>query len=352
MNLSCIIGENWNSRFQHLLDLSETTLEDRIYKYSCLSSLNNDFVNTSTLYAKAIISEYFVHSKDKTILDRSDFIGGIAGGKKYLWRGILFKLASGDSNPWNGNDEAAAKGAGHELKSTIHYFSVSSLNSSTNAQHIRYPLMSLIDYCGFRMICQAYLPLNSGKSSLIYGSKDAGLHIVKSNPTFNTCMENCGKLLNLKPHLVGRNKNEMVELCSAVDVEGHWGSDGLFYLLDLQRAFPPESYLPTKHLHTIIPCGVKVKLIIPNANTIHSKLEVEGIILKAFMIVGPTDEYTENYFELDKYNPPTITNPVLLVYDVIVINASVTPPKVQILKKVPANEIIYHNVTIFHRLLR
>lgn len=37
--------------------------------------------------------------------------GGVAGGKKFMWRGILFKLADGSSEPYWGSDEAAAKGA-------------------------------------------------------------------------------------------------------------------------------------------------------------------------------------------------------------------------------------------------
>lgn len=44
-------------------------------------------------------------------------LGGVAGGKKYLWRGILFKLADGSQGPYGGSDEAAAKAAGHELRS-------------------------------------------------------------------------------------------------------------------------------------------------------------------------------------------------------------------------------------------
>ena len=43
-------------------------------------------------------------------------LGGVAGGKKYLWRGILFKLADGSQGPYGGSDEAAAKAAGHELR--------------------------------------------------------------------------------------------------------------------------------------------------------------------------------------------------------------------------------------------
>lgn len=45
-------------------------------------------------------------------------LGGVAGGMKYLWRGILFKLADGSQGPYGGSDEAAAKAAGHELRGT------------------------------------------------------------------------------------------------------------------------------------------------------------------------------------------------------------------------------------------
>ena len=37
--------------------------------------------------------------------------GGAGGGIKFVWRGILFKLADGSKGPYYGNDEAAAKGA-------------------------------------------------------------------------------------------------------------------------------------------------------------------------------------------------------------------------------------------------
>ena len=49
---------------------------------------------------------------------RAKKLGGVAGGKKYLWRGILFKLADGSKGPYGGSDEAAAKAAGHELRGT------------------------------------------------------------------------------------------------------------------------------------------------------------------------------------------------------------------------------------------
>lgn len=53
------------------------------------------------------------------VLFRPRLLGGVAGGKKYIWRGILFKLADGSSGPYCGNDEAAAKGMLVKLHSYV-----------------------------------------------------------------------------------------------------------------------------------------------------------------------------------------------------------------------------------------
>jgi hypothetical protein len=81
--------------------------------------------------------------------------------QKYLWQGILFKMADGSSGPFNGSDEAAAKAAGHDLKGSVHY-------SNCGVKELHVPLIALIDYKGFRMSAQAVLPL--GKDSMVYGS--------------------------------------------------------------------------------------------------------------------------------------------------------------------------------------
>lgn len=56
-------------------------------------------------------------------------------------------MADGSTGPYNGSDEAAAKAAGHDLKGTIHYF-------NCGVKEIHLPLMTLIDYKGFRMVAQ------------------------------------------------------------------------------------------------------------------------------------------------------------------------------------------------------
>jgi hypothetical protein len=92
-------GDNWNERFQLALAMPENTQADRILKYKCMSSLNSDFLSSATTYAKIIISEHFLHAKDKCISESSR-LGGEAGGTKYIWRGILFKLADGNTGTY------------------------------------------------------------------------------------------------------------------------------------------------------------------------------------------------------------------------------------------------------------
>jgi hypothetical protein len=122
--------------------------------------------------------------------------------------------------PWNGCDESAAKGAAHDLKGLNHYFSAS-------VPGIHFPLMTLIDYKGFRMTAQAVLPL--GENSLIYGSNDAG-RTVYQDVKFHEAMLVAAEKLNLRRHIVGP-AGELKELYSAVDIEGHRGEDGRLYLL-------------------------------------------------------------------------------------------------------------------------
>jgi hypothetical protein len=61
------------------VSLPEGTTIEKALKYSELYTLNRDFVSTAKTYARTIISEFFLHVKDKSIVARS--MGGIAGGQ-------------------------------------------------------------------------------------------------------------------------------------------------------------------------------------------------------------------------------------------------------------------------------
>jgi hypothetical protein len=94
------------------------------------------------------------------------------------------------------------------LKGAIHY-------RTCGVEDLYLPLMALIDYKGFRMSAQAYLPL--GSNSLVYGSADGGKTVLKSNDGFNKTMEKAAAELNLCGHIVGR-VGGLQFLHSAVDI--------------------------------------------------------------------------------------------------------------------------------------
>ena len=51
-------------------------------------------------------------------------LGGVAGGQKYIVHEILFKFAFDQMGLFKGNNIAAAKVGGHELKGLMSYFSL------------------------------------------------------------------------------------------------------------------------------------------------------------------------------------------------------------------------------------
>ena len=120
--------------------------------------------------------------------------------------------------------------AKHELKGLMIYFSL-------GVTRINLPLMSLVDYRGFRLVAMCLLPVD--RSTLIYGTADGGRTIENKNETFSDIMKQTAESLNLKAHECGAVRNATKVLHSAADIEGHLGFDGKFYLLDFSRTMPP-----------------------------------------------------------------------------------------------------------------
>jgi len=180
-------------------------------------------------YAKIIISEVYLPKEQKTI--KPIEIGGIAGGDKYIVQRILFKFAVDSKGQFSG-DEFASKVAGHELKSLVHIY-------MCWERGIHFPMMTLVDYRGFRIVGMPLLPIN-GTETLVHGSNDAGATI-RTNPYLEERLKSIGEKLNLKMHLVGM---EGKPFWTPIDVEGHLGYDGKYYLVDFSRLFPPQSLTP------------------------------------------------------------------------------------------------------------
>jgi hypothetical protein len=131
---------------------------------------------------------------------------------------------------------------GHELKGLRAYFGWFFNRGMIGNAGCSFPLAAVIDFKGHRITALAVLPVN-GSDSLIYGSDDAGTdcNVRMLDEKFNQMVKNASLGLNLAKHFVvnGRARKGEVEIASCVDLEGHRGTDGRFYMLDFSRTFPP-----------------------------------------------------------------------------------------------------------------
>jgi Clustered mitochondria/Translation initiation factor eIF3 subunit 135 len=142
-----------------------------------------------------------------------------------------------DANDLYGSDYAAAKAAGHELKGVSQYM-------NCGIGDLCLPLMALVDYMGYRLVALSLLPI--GSDTIVYGSNDGGNTMHASSSILNERMELAARKLNLATHIGGVQVNSTRRVYSAADIEGHHGTDGRYYLLDLARTFPPETPQPRR----------------------------------------------------------------------------------------------------------
>jgi hypothetical protein len=134
----------------------------------------------------------------------------------------------------------ANKVQGHELKGLKSYFGWFFNRGMIGL--VNFPLTAIVDFKGYRITAMTLLPI-SGNQTLIYGSDDAGgeCHVKNDIPAWSELIYEASLGLNLKPHHVinGRSMKGEAQIASCVDLEGHKGRDGRFYLLDFSRSLPP-----------------------------------------------------------------------------------------------------------------
>ena len=118
--------------------------------------------------------------------------------------------------------------ANHDLKSLIHV-----LDCWEPGIHL--PLMALVDFRGYRVICMSLLPIT--QSTLVHGSADAG-KTVQHSESVRRKLRKVAQALNLREHCVCNDPSKKFD--TPVDLEAHEGTDGRLYLVDFGRLFPPQ----------------------------------------------------------------------------------------------------------------
>jgi Clustered mitochondria len=184
--------------------------------------LVDEFTSNATVLAKRIISEMFLPDHRKTI--KPVDAGGIAGGLKFIEQGTFFKFALDVFNIYDG-DGNAAKAAGHEINGLMNLLRVCQLRAifseSTRADtlllgKLHFPLMAVVRYRGYSMICTSLVPISG--QSLIYGSDDGGKTVHADVDEVNRLVEVCATRLNLKGHWVGFNEKKFLHLPGDIEV--------------------------------------------------------------------------------------------------------------------------------------
>jgi len=246
-------GQDWNRPFQSAFIQGDYLRMHRIF---------TDFVSSARMYGKIIAKEQHIADKDKTVKPL-DSLGGLAGGRKYLVNGILFKLCGDpflETNRWlyggvEPSYEYAAKSAGHEIKGVNAYlsaFEASIIRSNRmDKSKLRVPFQVMLDYAGFRMTAMPYLRLqrqfqrpDNGYTSLVYGydPKTGIVYDGVNAPGLRENLEHLAKTMHIAEHHVSGKK-----LLLAADIEIHH-CDHRWYVLDLARAFPAECSMLCLHL--------------------------------------------------------------------------------------------------------
>lgn len=220
-------AENWNERFQKLRHVHATSTREMMMRADSFQALANEFEAAARDGAVQIVDARHLPVAEQPIKPLD--VGGVAGGTKYLHRGIFFKFAL-DTHGLYGSDERAMRAASHELTSLAEAF-------YEEVAGLCFPLMAVVDYRGLRLIATSVLPISS--STLVYGSADGGRTVVNSDPEAARLMDELGERLNLKAHVVGvPASSRKVVMRVPGDVEVHRGTDGRLYVVDLARLFP------------------------------------------------------------------------------------------------------------------
>lgn len=228
------LNRDFNKDYQVLMEAAESKPDD-LEILTELRLLTKEFLDTAQSVGCIIIDELFEPHKTIPPVD----IGGIAGGVKYVYRNILYKICldteldehrgwmHGGSKP---SHEKAMKTGAHELRGIMHY-------SSLRVSGLHFPLMLVMDYKGFRLVAEALLPIN--KETIKYGSSDGGETVHADGEQLCQMMRTVGQELHLAQHIVKDRT-----LFGPGDQEVHLGLDGRYYCIDLARVFPCE---PARH---------------------------------------------------------------------------------------------------------
>eukprot|EP01124_Arcella_intermedia_P032562 TRINITY_DN761_c0_g1_i4.p1 TRINITY_DN761_c0_g1~~TRINITY_DN761_c0_g1_i4.p1 ORF type:complete len:1243 (-),score=321.18 TRINITY_DN761_c0_g1_i4:11-3739(-) len=228
---------SWDLQLFKFLKHKKENPDDK--NYHSITQLADHFKNAAETLGRMIISESHLSQDEKKVkmLD----VGGIAGGSKYKAHGLFFKypidVKIRDSSWLYGGNKAnnilASKASNHDLKGYSYMMAADSTNI------FNYPLFSLLDFQGFRLVVMTELPLSKEKKTICFGSSDAGFTMNWDEEIHKKIGEIATKL-HLQEHQVTKHKIQ-THLCGDIEIHKfQHENEELLYVLDTARIFPPE----------------------------------------------------------------------------------------------------------------
>lgn len=243
---------DWNEEFQTTREMSCTTQEERLLRDRSSFKSHSDFVAAATRGAMMVV--------DGAISP----LNPISSQKNqmFLWNHIFFSFAFDCTKHFEkvGADSAAHISPGQDLHG-IKLFNDCEIPGLYTIGTV------LIDYRGFRVVCQSVIPgilEREHDESVNYGSNDYGktiswdnyyvdrLSTVKEKLRIDTCQ------LSAFPSVTNDEKRDpnfqlpdskmSFNLPTSIETKGILGSDKRHYLIDLQRILPPDiNFMAEEH---------------------------------------------------------------------------------------------------------
>ncbi|RYG70007.1 hypothetical protein EON64_01315 [archaeon] len=253
---------DWTKRYYDALKACKTN-PSKLPLLRELSSLVSDFVQVVSADAITIISELHlpehmrtvpVHSVKK-VSGRGDEMGrGIRGSRCcYFAHNVFYTVALDYDGVFNGSDEFAAKAFSQERLVAVEYM-------QANVDRLHTPLVTTVDYYGYRVMAVAKLPIQlvvcdeNGDvqritEDLMHGMQKSGDYFVSRSKVVDRLLGMVGSRLNLAEHSVlGLRDLSSSKTMTSGLVKVYKGSDDLFYLRNLRSVMPCEPPSSTPHL--------------------------------------------------------------------------------------------------------
>lgn len=253
----------WSRRVNAAMDLPTDTPAAMQVKYRELRAVCKEFLDVATFGASIIIQEHFLPKHLKTIpvksereIDgRSDLCGRGIDGKSYIYEmhNIIYHVCLDDDGVFNGSDEFAAKAGGKERLGALEYF-------KCHIQRLNVPLVSTIDYFGYRVVAVSKQPtdiitfseegdVRKVTEELVHGITHGGDLFVNKSKTLVATLNIASLKLNLAEHSAkGMQDISSSKTCCSAELKVYRGSDGQYYMKDFWRSFPSELPESTPHL--------------------------------------------------------------------------------------------------------